>query len=125
MVDTASKHVLLVEDEKPLSQVLSFKLRESGFRVTVAVNGQEALDFLQREEVDIIVLDLIMPVMNGFDFIDTVQKKGIHTPILVLTNLGQKEDMAKIEKKGILTYLVKANTPLTTVVKTIKQMLET
>jgi CheY-like chemotaxis protein len=66
-----------------------------------------------------------MPVLNGFDFIDAVQKKGIHTPILVLTNLGQKEDMTKIEKKGILTYLIKVNTPLTTVVKTIKQMLET
>ena len=68
--------------------------------------------FETKEPIDYMILDLIMPVMNGFEVIEAMQKEKIKVPLLVLSNLGQKEDIEKINSLGVTDYFIKANTPI-------------
>ena len=111
-MEKTSKKLLVVEDETVLSQALHFKFTKEGYTVTVAKNGEEALAILRKEPIDYMILDLIMPVMNGFEVIEAMQKEKIKVPLLVLSNLGQKEDIEKINSLGVTDYFIKANTPI-------------
>lgn len=116
------KHILIAEDEEAYSRVLKYKLEEEGFTVQTAINGAEALKAAQNKKPDILLLDLIMPVMNGFEVLekwsaDAVLKK---IPVIVLSNLGQEEDMQRTKKLGAKDYFVKSDMNLTDVVEKIK-----
>jgi two-component system response regulator MprA len=78
-------HALVVDDDAALLRLLSLSLRQSGFAVTTAVNGQDALDQLATERPDVIVLDLEMPVMDGRQFYREMRTRGDSTPVLVLS----------------------------------------
>jgi DNA-binding response OmpR family regulator len=119
MPDT-SKHVLVVEDEKPLAKALVLKLTTAGFTVKVAYDGQEAVGLLASEPFDLVLLDLIMPRMDGFGVLEWMNREGKHPKVIVLTNLGQEEDIAKIKSMGVSDYFVKANISLTDLVGRIK-----
>ncbi|HXK36299.1 MAG TPA: response regulator [Candidatus Paceibacterota bacterium] len=115
-----SKHILVVEDEKPLAKALVLKLTTVGFTVKVAYDGQEAVGLLASEPFDLVLLDLIMPRMDGFGVLEWMNKQGKHPKVIVLTNLGQEEDIAKIKSMGVDDYFVKANISLTDLVERIK-----
>jgi DNA-binding response OmpR family regulator len=78
-------HALVVDDDAALLRLLSLSLRQSGFEVTTAVNGQEALDRLAQGRPDVIVLDLEMPVMDGRQFYREMRATGDGTPVLILS----------------------------------------
>lgn len=118
------QHILLVEDEPAVAKILRIKLEEAGFRVTVAVNGKEGLDRLMQGGVDLILLDLLMPVMNGFQVLEVLQKKQNSTPVIILTNLGQKDDIEQIQKFGPIDYLIKSDTPLTKILEQVHNKLQ-
>jgi CheY-like chemotaxis protein len=118
------QHILLVEDEVAVAKILRIKLEEAGFQVTVAVNGKEGLDRLADGGVDLILLDLLMPVMNGFQVLEALQKKQNSTPVIVLTNLGQKDDIEQIQKFGPIDYLIKSDTPLTKILEQVNAKLQ-
>lgn len=116
--------VLVVEDEKPLAKILENELQASGFNTKYASNGKEAIDLLANEKFDVILLDLLMPVMDGFQVMDELSKRGDRTPVIVITNLGQAEDKAKVTSLGAKEYLIKTDTPMAELIQRVKSFVE-
>jgi|SRR3989338_1201327 len=117
--------VLIVDDDQFLLDMYSLKFKESGFSVEVAQNGSEALEKAKALNPDAILLDVVMPKIDGFEVLRTIKKEKIaeHSKILILTNLGQKEDVEKGLKLGADDYVVKAHFTPTEVVDKVKIML--
>lgn len=114
------KRVLIVEDERPLSHALELKLGNEGFQVKVATNGQEALDLLKDGQFDVMLLDLMMPTIDGFQVLQ--QMKGLQQPpvVFVLSNLSQHEDEERVLSLGAKKFFIKSDTPLSTIVEEVK-----
>ena len=117
--------VLIVDDDQFLLDMYSLKFKESGFSVEVAQNGSEALEKAKALNPDAILFDVVMPKIDGFEVLRTIKKEKIaeHSKILILTNLGQKEDVEKGLKLGADDYVVKAHFTPTEVVDKVKIML--
>ena len=122
---TFTKTILVVDDERALSTALKMKLESQGFQVVTAENGKKALDVVQKQKIDVIILDLIMPVMNGFDFIEAQQALGMKVPVIVLSNLGQEQDIKRMKALGINSYLIKSDAPISKVVEEVHKKLDT
>lgn len=105
--------ILLVEDDQMLIKMYVTKLEIEGFIVDVALNGKEGLDKMRECKYDIILLDLMMPQMDGFEMLRIFNNSDEYNkaPILILSNLGQREDIEQAMKLGINEndYIVKAN----------------
>lgn len=116
------KKVLIVEDDKFLIRAYSVKLKKEGFITILATNGEDALRIAAAEKPDVILLDLIIPKKDGFDVLfDLKQDKKLNAiPVIVLSNLGQAEDIERAKKLGSADYLIKANTSIKEVVDKIK-----
>ncbi len=117
----AQKHVLIVEDEKALSHALELKLTHEGFLVTIASNGQECLDLVATQHFDVLLLDLIMPVMDGFQVLEKLGAKTSQTAVFVLSNLSQHEDEERVLSLGARKFFIKSDTPLTTIVDEVRK----
>ncbi len=123
MADSSKgKCILIVEDEKPIAKAMLLKLRSAGYEVEVAYNGEEGLDILDKKDCDLVLLDLVMPKMDGFGFLEEAKKKGNKVPVVVMSNLSQKEDLKKAKEMGAIDYFVKSDTPLSEIVKYIDKM---
>ncbi|MDD4628722.1 MAG: response regulator [Candidatus Peribacteraceae bacterium] len=117
------KQILIVEDERPLAHALELKFRHEGFEPHIAMDGEEALKEAGGGTYDVILLDLIMPRMDGFMFMQEMKSKGVHTPTIVLSNLGQDEDKTRAKELGAAAYYVKSNTPIMEIVKQVQSIL--
>ncbi len=119
------KKILVVEDDKFLRKVYESKLPKEGYEVVTAVDGEEGLAAIKREKPDLVLLDLIMPKMTGFDVLIEVQKDSRikNIPILVLSNLGQEGDLSRAKSLGAKDFLIKANYSIKEVVEKIKNFL--
>lgn len=117
----AGKKILIVEDERPLAHALELKFTHEGYDVTVAPDGVEGLKVANATKFDMILLDLIMPQLDGFGFMEQLKKK---CPVIVLSNLGQSEDRERAEQLGAIDYFVKSNTPITDIIKRVKSALK-
>ncbi len=118
------KKILIVEDEKPLANALDLKLTASGFQTHVVYNGDDALQSLQKEDYDLMVIDIMMPKRDGFSVLEELKKKNIKTPVFIMSNLGQAEDLARAKTLGVADYIVKSNTPLAEIIERIKSFFE-
>ena len=114
--------ILLVEDDKFLRTLLEKKLINEGFEVVTAVDGEEAINKIVSENIDLILLDIILPRKSGFAVLEEISRdenfKKI--PVFVISNLGQKEDIEKAKKYGVVNYFVKAGLSLEELIKKIK-----
>ncbi len=119
-----SKKILLAEDEKSLAQAMQLKLTHQGFEVTCVSNGEEILAEVKKEPYDLIVMDLIMPKMDGFTALEELKKQGNSIPIIVTSNLGQEEDITRTKSLGAADYIIKSNTPIAEIVTKIEQALK-
>lgn len=117
------KKILISEDEKPLSHALDLKLQHEGFQTAVAHNGEECLQHIENDTYDAILLDLMMPVVDGFKVLEELNKKPHKPVVFVLSNLSQREDEARALSLGAQKYFVKADTPLAIIVEEIKKAL--
>jgi two-component system, OmpR family, alkaline phosphatase synthesis response regulator PhoP len=121
----AKGRVLLVEDDRFLRKAAAARLREEGFDVLTAADGEEALRIARAETPDLVLLDLIMPKMQGFEVLTTLKAdeatSGI--PVVVLSNLGQERDIQEALAAGAVAYLVKANLSLESLVQKVGQLL--
>ncbi|MDA0376677.1 MAG: response regulator [bacterium] len=111
------KKILIVEDEHPLAHALELKFTHEGYDVTIAVDGAEGLKVANATKFDMILLDLIMPQIDGFTFMEKLKKKA---PIIILSNLGQEEDKERAKQLGAVGYFVKSNTPIVEIIKSVK-----
>jgi len=118
---TQQKHVLIVEDEKPLAHALDLKLSHEGIHVTIAYNGQECMDFLDKQDFDVMLLDMMMPVMDGFQVLEEVAKRDKKPIIFALSNLSVHDDQGRVLALGAKKYFIKSDTPLSVIVDEIKQ----
>lgn len=122
MPDTLKK-VLIVEDERLIVKPLAMKLQLSGFEVNSAYNGAEALDLLEKEKFDIILLDLMMPKVDGFDVLSEMKKRGDKTPVIIASNLNQEKDISRALELGVTSYYVKSDINLDGIVEKIREAL--
>lgn len=99
--------ILVAEDEKDLNRVIMHKLREEGYNVDAAFDGGEALDYLRAGEYDMAVLDVMMPVMDGFTLLSAMRAEGIETPVIFLTARDAVEDRVRGLDLGGCDYMVK------------------
>ncbi len=102
--------ILLVEDDISLLDVYYARLQAEGFELAVASNGEEALAAAVKERPDLIVLDVMMPRISGFDVLDIIRTTPeiAHTRVVMMTALGSPEDRERGEKLGVDKYLVKS-----------------
>jgi two-component system, OmpR family, alkaline phosphatase synthesis response regulator PhoP len=119
---TAPK-ILIIEDEKTLARALELKLSLSGFAVTTVFNGKDGLTLALKESFEVILLDLIMPGMDGFAVLTTLKEENIMTPVMVLSNLSQESDMRRINELGAKGFFIKSNTPIATIVEQVTKLL--
>ncbi len=117
-----NKKILIVEDEKPLAHALQLKLSHEGFEVAVASNGQECIDLVGSQHFDVVLLDLIMPVLDGFQVLEQLKQTGTMPAIFVLSNLSQHEDEERVLALGARKFFIKSDTPLTTIVEEVKKV---
>ncbi len=108
---TKQRTLLLVEDDEMISSMYKTKFEQSGFKVITAATGAEGLEQAQKTKPDIILLDIIMPQLDGFAVLKELKfsPKTKKIPVILLTNLGTAEDQEKGKKLGAADYLVKAN----------------
>lgn len=125
MADTKTK-VVIVEDEKMLADMYATKFTMEGFDAQKANDGQAGFDLVKEAKPNIVLLDIIMPKIDGFGVLkmlkDDAELKDI--PVVLLTNLGQDEDIKKGKQLGAADYFVKANHTPAEVVQKVKQVLK-
>jgi len=122
-MNNKNKSILIVEDESALRSVLRDKLMSEGFDVLEAKNGKEGLVLALREHPQAILLDIIMPVMDGMTMLTKLRqdKWGESAKVIILTNLADTEKVAEAIEHGSFEYLVKSNWKLGEVVEKVKE----
>ena len=124
-MDMAHKKILIVDDDDFLLDMYAMKFREAGFLVDIAKNGEEALGRAKEVQPDIMLLDVVMPKMDGFEVLRLIKEQNIvpNALIFILSNLGQKEDIERGLKLGAKDYIVKAQFTPSEVVAKVKSFL--
>ena len=120
------KLILVAEDDSFYAKIYESKLTSEGFEVVLAENGDQALKFLAERMPDILLLDLIMPEKDGFQTLEELRnnEKTKDLKVIVLSNLGQEEDIKKAKSMGVLDYIVKTDISIQDLVKVIKDSLQ-
>jgi len=118
-------HVHIVEDDEFLTNIYRTKFEMEGFEVTHSGNGEAGLADVQKKKPDIVLLDILMPKMDGFQVLNALKSDDAtkDIPVILLTNLGQKDDVEKGIELGAVDYLIKAHfKPSETVTKVRKAL---
>jgi len=116
---------LVVEDDQFLSKILKMKFEKIGYEILVAYDGLEALEMAKTKSPDLALLDIMMPVKDGFSVLAEMKKdsKLSKIPVIIASNLGQKEDKDKAVALGAEDYIVKSDTSLDDLVKRTREIL--
>jgi len=125
MEKTINKTILIVEDEEATRKVMVSKFKHEGFEVLEASDGEAGLSVAQQEKPDLILLDIIMPKMDGMTFLKELRKDswGKSVPIIILTNLSDDKNIAEAMEGGVFDFLVKSSWDMQDVVKRAKERL--
>lgn len=125
MPKESKKKLLIIEDESSLSMILSDKFTREGFQVYEARNGVEGLERAMKDKPDLILLDIVMPTMDGITMIKKLREIESRIPVLFLTNLSESERITEIlgANQGIAGYLVKSHWQLDDLVQKVRETL--
>ncbi len=118
-----TKRVLVVEDEKPMAHALELKLSHAGFAAQSAGDGEEGLMILKKQDVDLVILDLVMPKLDGFGVLEALKEQGVTLPVIVLSNLSQGEDEKRARLLGATEFFIKSNTSIAEIIERVKKIL--
>ena len=120
------KTILIIEDDKFLRHLMSQKLLKEGFDISEASDGEQGLRKIKEEKPGLILLDLILPGIDGFAVLAEIKEDPIlaEIPVIILSNLGQKEDIEKGLKLGAIDYLIKAHFTPGEIIEKIKKALK-
>ncbi len=119
-----NKMILIIEDEKTLARALELKLTHSGFKVEIVFNGKDGVALLSKKSFDLILLDLIMPQMDGFIVLEELKARKIKTPVFVLSNLSQQSDEKRTKAFGVKEFFIKSNTPIAVIANRVIEFLK-
>lgn len=117
--------IAIIEDDPVISQMYRMKFEADGFDVQLADDGKRGVSMVEAFQPDLILLDLLMPEMNGADALEIIRKNdwGKNIPVIILTNLGEEEAPKDLRTLGIHSYIVKANLTPRQVVQRVKEAL--
>lgn len=120
------KTILIIEDDKFLRELIAQKLSKEGYNTSEAVDGEEGIKKIQQEKPNLVLLDLILPGIDGFEVLSKMQQDPLlaQIPVIILSNLGQKEDVEKGLKLGAVDYLIKAHFTPGEIIEKIKSALK-
>lgn len=120
------KRVLLVDDEAYLREIYSIELNREGYDVLLAEDGEKGLEMIRREQPDAILLDLQMPVKNGFDVLLSLSQDKVlkRIPVIILSNVDEEEAFKKAGEFDTHFYLVKALTSPAKVAKLLREVIK-
>lgn len=126
VVQNRGTQILIVEDDKFLRNLIVRRLEREGFIVEEAVNGKEGLEAVRKHAPHMILLDLLLPDINGFDMLEEMRKDEslAAIPVIVLSNLGQKEEVERAKALGVKDFLIKAKYTPAEVVARMKDALK-
>lgn len=115
------KKVLIVEDEPDMRGILVSMVESADYQVIEAKDGQQGLDLAIKKEPDIILLDIMLPKLNGFEVLDKLRYNPTtqDIPVIILSNLGQEKEVTKGKALGAVDYLIKADIHLTEILEKI------
>jgi CheY-like chemotaxis protein len=120
-----ARRILVAEDDRFLRKAAEMALKRQGYTVLTAANGEEALRTARSVLPDLILLDLIMPKLNGFDVLQALKKDAptAHIPVIILSNLGQDRDVQQALDAGASAYLIKTDLSLQGLVQRVEEAL--
>jgi len=104
------KNILIIEDDAFLRDLINKKLSSAEFETSEAIDGESGIKKIKAESPDLILLDLLLPNIDGFEVLENIKKDSTisNIPVIILSNLGQKEDIEKGMALGAVDYLIKA-----------------
>ena len=114
MTTSPSRHVLVADDEPHIGRIIKMKLEQGPFRVTLAYDGREAMEAIERhEDIELVMLDLMMPHLSGLDVLAAVRANPKHRdlPCIILTAAGQEQQQTKAMELGANDFLTKPFSP--------------
>jgi DNA-binding response OmpR family regulator len=119
-------NILIVEDDSFISGLLQRKFAQENYGIFNAVNAEGALEVLKKNRIDLILLDIILPGMDGIAFLESLKKSPEYKeiPVIITSNLGQPEEVEKGFQAGAVDYIVKANTAPAEIVEKVKSVLK-
>jgi len=117
----AQKTVVVVEDQKPIARALKLKLEDAGYVVRTAADGAKGIDTIQAEGGDLVILDLMMPEMDGFAVLEQLNEEDI--PVFVFSNLRQESDRKRAKKLGAEDFLVKSDVQVSEVIDRVNEFI--
>lgn len=105
------KRIVLVEDEEILANLLTQKLNKAGFTVFASLDGETGLDYILNKRPDLVLLDMMLPKLNGFSILEKMNEKGLlpKLPVIIISNSGQAVEIERARKLGVRDFLVKLN----------------
>jgi two-component system alkaline phosphatase synthesis response regulator PhoP len=118
-----NKKILVVEDDKDFLFILQTNFSNEGFSVLAAKDGKEGLDLVGKEKPDLIILDILMPNMDGIEMAKQMKEKGINIPIIFLTNVSDTDRISKAEQIVPSDYIIKSDMSVDKIVAHVKKKL--
>mgnify|MGYP001577442948 FL=1 len=111
LISIFMKKILIIEDDKFLRELIARKLEREGYETSEAVDGEVGFKKIKEETPDLVLLDLILPGIDGFEVLSKMKDDVAvsQIPVIILSNLGQKEDVDRGLKLGAIDYLIKAH----------------
>jgi len=121
-----AKKILVIEDDRFLRELICQKLLKEGYDVVEAIDGEKGTELAKSEKPDLILLDLILPGIDGFEVLARVKSDpdASRVPVIILSNLGQKDDIEKGLKMGAVDYLIKAHFTPAEIVEKIRSIIK-
>ena len=119
------KKILIIEDDAFLQGLASRKLKNMGYEISIAADGEEALKALEEDALDFILLDLLLPGIDGYEFLEKIRgnEKWKDIPVIVFSNLSEEKDIKRAKDLGVTDFMVKANFTLDELANKIKELL--
>lgn len=111
MAEIIKKSILLIEDDDIVMNILVRRLEKAGYLVETANDGKKGILLIQKKKPDLVILDMFLPVLDGFGVLEELKKSGLlpDLPVLVISNSGQPVEIERILQMGVRDYLVKLN----------------
>jgi len=124
--DGEKKVVMIVEDDEFLRSLTAKRVEKEGYKIEVAVDGENAISLLDTLKPNLILLDLLLPGKDGFEVLKKIRSLDAMkaVPVIIFSNLGQKEDIEKAKALGVDDFLIKANFTLDDVVTKINKLVK-
>ncbi|MBI2038093.1 MAG: response regulator [Candidatus Magasanikbacteria bacterium] len=125
MASNKQTHILIVEDDLFLAEIYQKKFEMEGFKVSMANNGEKALVDIKKKLPDLVLLDILLPKLDGFSVLEALKsdKATKDIPVILLTNLGQQDDVQRGLEKGAADYLIKTHFKPSEVVDKVRKIL--